>query len=103
MNTQTVKLTASDSKLTGKYTAEGIVLVLCDAAKAAFTVYLPDAKSEAGTLFVFKKTDSESNTVTIAARNAQTIDGDASKDLAAQYDHVTIISSKDNYQIVGAG
>jgi hypothetical protein len=61
---QIIELDHLDPSLTGKYTNLGTVLVLCDATTSGFTVTLPDA-STGNVMFVFVKTDSSANVVTI--------------------------------------
>ncbi len=100
MNTQIANLNARESSLVGKYKAGEIVLVLCDATAAAFTVTMPEAKNEVGTVFFVKKTDSSANAVTIACRNSQTIDGSDTVVLTGQYYTATLISDKANYALL---
>jgi len=97
----TVELNPSDPRLSGKYNAGDIVLVLCDATNGAFTVSMPSAKVSQLTLFMFEKIDSSGNTVTITPRTGETIGGSASKALSAQYEWIHILSDRGNYRVTG--
>lgn len=92
-----ITLTPSDNSLAGKYRTGEMVLVLCDATNEAFTVTLPDAFSVADVQFFFIKTDSTSNAVTLATKNAQTINGASSEAISSQYDTVILYSDQSNY------
>jgi len=87
---------------TAAYTAVALTdtVILCDATTAAFTVTLPTAVGNSGKLFFVKKTDAGGNAVTIDGNGAETIDGAATKALAAQYDSVTIVSDGTNWMIL---
>lgn len=63
-----------------------------DATSAAFTFTLPTAASATGLRYVFKKKDASANAVTVKGNGAQLIDGVNTQVLAAQYDHIEIIS-----------
>jgi hypothetical protein len=97
MDTQKVNLTASSTALSGKYKPGGIVLVLCDATDAAFTVYAPSAKETMLTMFIFKKTDSGANAVTISFQVGQTGEGASTATLSSQYDTASYINDRSNY------
>jgi hypothetical protein len=61
-------------------------MIWVDAAAGAVTVTLPQASFNTGYEWIIEKIDSTANLVTIAA--ADTINGDASFDLLAQYESI---------------
>jgi hypothetical protein len=65
-------------------------LYRCDATAGAFPVTLPASMSSGDTLIRFKKIDGTANAVTITAQGSDTIEGAATKVLAAQYQAVTV-------------
>lgn len=77
-------LTATGPAVMGDY------LILADATAGAMTVDLPPVATSIGALIVVKKTDASANAVTLDADGAETIDGAATQDLAAQYDALTV-------------
>jgi len=97
--TSTRTLDAHDvTTQTGDYTASENDIVLADASGAPLTVTLP-APSESVVVTV-KKIDSSSNAVTIATPGSETIDGDSSRTLTAQYVSREITSDGTNYFII---
>ena len=90
----------SVSAKTGAYTiARGDSLVLVDATGAAVTITLPAANPYSGLQFTIKKTDASANAVTVDGSGAETIDGMATRALAAQYQSITIVSDGTGWQI----
>jgi hypothetical protein len=75
-------------------------IVLADATAGAFTVTLPTAASKSGFIYTVKKTDSSAAAVTIDGDGAETIDGDASVDLASQDKVISVVSDGSNWWIV---
>lgn len=71
---------------------------LVDASGGAVTVTLPSPTTDMQV--AVKKTDSSSNTVTIATPGSETIDGDSSRTLDTQYVSRTIVSDGTNYFIL---
>lgn len=65
---------------------------LVDATGGAVTLTLPTAASALRRTYHIKKTDSSLNTVTIDGAGAETIDGDATQTLIAQYESIMIVS-----------
>jgi hypothetical protein len=61
-------------------------MVWVDASGGAVTITMPAAADHAGVEWIIEKIDSTANLVTIAA--ADTINGDASFDLLAQYESI---------------
>jgi hypothetical protein len=61
-------------------------MVWVDASGGAVTITMPAAADHAGVEWIIEKIDSTTNLVTIAA--ADTINGDASFDLLAQYESI---------------
>jgi hypothetical protein len=73
-------------------------LINCNATGGAITVTIPSAASlGSGFQFSVKKTDSTINSVTIDPNSTETIDGQLTLVLAAQYDEVTLISDGTNW------
>lgn len=68
-------------------------VLLVDASGAARTMTLPAASASSGKLFTVKKIDSTTNAVTIARAGSDTIDGQTSYILTAQYQSVNVISN----------
>mgnify|MGYP006919319024 CR=1 FL=1 len=62
----------------------GDVVILCDCTAGAITVNMP-ALTSLGRVITVKKIDVSANFVTIDGDGAETIDGDATPDLTAQY------------------
>lgn len=93
---QEVHLTPADSILTAKFKAGGIVFVLCDATNGEFTVTLPTSHIQPATLFIFIKTDSSANAVTISPYSTDTINGATSASLATQYSVKRILNDIKN-------
>jgi len=83
---------------TADYTASPQEVVLVDASAGAVTVTLPTPESAASV--VVKKTDSSANAVTIATPGSETIDGDNSRTLSAQYVSLEIMSDGADYFII---
>jgi hypothetical protein len=83
---------------TAAYTASDGDAVLADASGGAFSVTLPSPS--AGGRVDIKKIDSSSNGVTVATPNAETIDGQSSITLSAQYANRTIISDGSKYYVL---
>ena len=92
-----VNLTDTDTTLTEKYIAGGMILVLCDATNDSFAITLPNAKNSVNSNFIVKKTDSSANTVTINTTSSQTIDGESSIVLNNQYENISVVSDKSNW------
>ena len=72
---------------------------LVDASGDNITVKVPE-NSDSGTQYIIKKTDSSTNTVTIARAGSDTIDGSASKVLYHQYETLTVVSDGSNWHII---
>lgn len=73
-------------------------VVLVNASGAARTITLPTPTS--GKIIRVKKTDSSANAVTISRSSTETIDGNNSVSLAAQYDSYTMVSDGTNWFII---
>lgn len=67
--------------------------LLGDASGGAFTFTLPTAASMTGRVFIFKKTDTSSNAITIDGNGSETIEGATTFLLAAQGDCIWIQST----------
>lgn len=88
------KFVVTNSSRTGAVTlgATGSTLNRCDATSAAFTVTLPAASARNGVVFIFTKTDSSANAVTIQRAGSDTIAGATSIALSQQYQYVVLVS-----------
>lgn len=82
------------------YTASYGELVLCDATSGAIVVNLPAAASNAGKQINVKKIDSSENTVTVDGNGSETVDGQATQVLSAQYENITTVSDGTNMVII---
>jgi len=83
---------------TEDYLASTQEVVLVDASGGAVAVTLPSPESAASV--IVKKTDSSGNDVTISTPGSETIDGDSSRTLSAQYVSREIMSDGTNYFII---
>ncbi|MFM7167293.1 MAG: hypothetical protein ACKO3T_18790 [Planctomycetaceae bacterium] len=75
-------------------------VVLCDATGGALTVTLPSAAGISGRQYSVKRTSGGTNAVTIATQSGETIDGAATRSLAAQYQSATVVSDGANWWVV---
>lgn len=76
----------------------------CDATSAtggSLEVTLPSASANDGRTLVVKKVDASANAVVVTAAGSDTIDGAATKSLAAQYDHVVLHSNGGGWDVIG--
>jgi len=72
-------------------------VVLVNASDGSRTITLPDATTCAGRQYIIKKIDSSSNTVTVSPQSGQTIDGQSSVNITAQYGIVRVVSDGSNW------
>jgi len=72
-------------------------VVIANAASAAITLTLPSAATIPGKQYVFKKSDSSSNQVTIVGAGSETIDGGANRKLNIRYESVRLVSDGANW------
>jgi len=96
--TDIARIYTNVSTQTGTYTASEGDLVLADTSGGGFTVTLPAASSE--TVVTVKKTDSSTNTVTVATPGAETIDGQTTIDISSQYSSRDFVSDGTDYYMV---
>jgi hypothetical protein len=73
----------------------GIIMVTT--GSSAITVTLPTAVGNAQLMYVIKKADNGSGTVTIATTASQTIDGTSTKTLTNQYADISVVSDGSNW------
>lgn len=91
------------------YTSGSVILddknnvVLGDCTSGALTVNLQTAVGRRGLQYNIKKIDSTANVVTIDPSGTQTIDGQLSGVLSAQYNFLTIVSDDSNWFVIGSG
>lgn len=74
-------------------------VVLASASLLSLTMTLPTAVSNKN-MYTIKKTDSSTNTITVAPPGGQTIDGGGSAVLKVQYASVSVVSDGSNWFIV---
>ncbi len=75
-------------------------VVLCNAASGAITVTLPTAVGNDGRHYHIKKIDSSGNAVTIDGDGSETIDGETTQVIAAQYNSINIVSDGSAWHIL---
>jgi hypothetical protein len=97
-----LNLFPSENKISGGYISADFVLCLCDASTSAFTITIPSPDLVKDIIFVFKKTDSSVNEITIQSENENNykIDGASSITLASQYAMKMLASDSLNYYLV---
>ena len=74
-------------------------IILCDASSGAFTVTLPPA-ANGKIVYNIKKIDSSGNIVTIDGDGSETIDGDLTVALTAQYESIPVVSNLSNWSVL---
>jgi hypothetical protein len=74
--------------------------VFGDASGGSFNVTLPTASGRDGQRYTIKKTDASANVVTVNTTSSQSIDGNATYALSAQWKLVTVVSNGSNWLIV---
>jgi hypothetical protein len=75
------------------------VIFVTNTSSTPYSVTLPTA-SGIGQKYTIKKTDSNTNAITVATSNTQTIDGATTYSLAAAHKYITVVSDGNNWQIV---
>lgn len=75
-------------------------VVVVNATSGAFTLTLPTAAAVPGKEYIFKKSDSSSNQITVDANGAETIDGSAARKLSTQNESMTIVSDGSGWVII---
>lgn len=75
-------------------------VVFADASGGGITVTLPTAVGIAGRIYTIKRTNSGSNTVTIATTSSQTVDADTTVVLTTQYTSIDVVSDGSNWKII---
>ena len=81
-------------------TVENDVVIPCSAASGAFSVTLLSAASKGGKIYIFKKTDTTSNIVTLDGASLETIEGLPTWELRNPGDWVKIISDGTNWNVI---
>jgi len=87
---------SADATLTA---SEGLVLV--DASGGVVIITLPDPTTVSGVDFMIIKNDSSTNTVTVSPNGSETIDGESSYLMTAQFEGATMISDGTNWYVIG--
>jgi hypothetical protein len=86
------------TSVSSAYTASDMEAVFCDASGGAFTVTLPPVGAD--TQIVLHKTDSSGNSVTVDPNGSETINGDTTDELSAQYESIELISDGNEWFII---
>lgn len=73
--------------------------LMCDATSNNITVNLPAASGVTGRVYVIKKIDSGSNTVTVDGNGSEALDGATTQVLSSQYDVIRIICDGSNWNL----
>ncbi len=82
MKQYTVKLTPSEPTLKGKYPPGVLVLVMCNAEKAGFTINMPDCGSITDNRFELTREDQErGNEITVVPFGTQKINNETEQKL----------------------
>jgi hypothetical protein len=84
---------------TGTYVPAAWDAVLCDTSGGSFTLNL--AASSAGDQILIKMVGTGTNILTINASGAETIDGELTKTLLAQYESMWLLADGSNWHIIG--
>lgn len=74
--------------------------ILVNTGAGAATMTLPSAAQNKGRIFRIKKTSSDANTVTVSTTSSQTIDGNLTQVLSAQYATLVVISDGSNWSLL---
>lgn len=81
-------------------TSNSSSVILADATSNNITINLPLAEDVDEDFFYIKKIDSSANTVTIAARSADAIDGQSSMVISSQYTSLHVTSDGSNWHVI---
>ena len=105
--TETIALTSlivRPLKLTAAHEITLGTVIVCDASGGAFAVTLPPADENPSRILVIKKKDSSANAVTVTRAGSDTIDGNTTFALTAQYKYVTLANDEegDVWNIIGS-
>ena len=93
------KVTAKTTTATLNIAESGLISV---SAAAGYTILLPTAVNNSGIMYILKKTDANTNLITIDGDGTETIDGALTyTDLNYRYAYVIIISDNANWLIIG--
>lgn len=77
-------------------------VILCNATGGNITVTLPAIATNKGKVYFIKKIDSSGNTVTIDGAGSETIDGDTTQVIMAQYTVLMIVGGSSEWHILAA-
>ncbi len=75
-------------------------VILCDTSGGGWTLALYAVSGTTGKRLIIKKTTSDTNTLTINPNASETIDGQLTQPLYAQYEEITIVSNGSTWEIV---
>jgi len=82
------------------YTAAEEVVIMVDASGGGKAITLPKASTAKGRTYYIKKIDGSGNNVIIAGDGAETIDGQASQGLGAQYNCMQVVCDGTAWHII---
>lgn len=100
VNSTSVVLSVTASQTTTYNATIADDVVRCSAGAAPFTVNLYTAVGNAGRQITIVKTDSSFNVVTIDANGSETINGNLTRRLATQFEHIVLVSDGANWIIM---
>lgn len=88
-----ITLNPSETSVSGRYRPGDMVMVMCDATLAPFTVLMPDAQSADETTFRYFKIDNSENIVTLEALPNQKIMNEDTQELTEEADELVLHSN----------
>jgi hypothetical protein len=91
---------ATASKTANYTITSSDTVIFADCTSGNVTITLPTASSVSGYRFIVKRTDSSTNSVSVARSSSDTIDGATSHNLGAQYTTMSFVSDGSNWYIV---
>jgi len=91
---------ATSTKSSGYTISTTDTVIFANAASGAVTITLPLASGAAGYRFYVKRTDSSANACAVGISGSDTIDGQSSITLSAQYMSLTLVSDGSAWYII---
>jgi len=91
---------ATSTKSSGYTISTTDTVIFANAASGAVTITLPLASGVAGYRFYVKRTDSSANACAVGVSGSDTIDGQSSITLSAQYMSLTLVSDGSAWYII---
>lgn len=100
INLGNVAITFAVSPKSSGFAASASTVYLVTTGSSALVATLPTAVGASGQIFIFKKVDSGSGSVTVATTSSQTIDGLSIYQLTNQWQFLWVTSDGSNWQII---